>query len=358
MMIVTETLSLDPSDEDFQKLMIRVRLFNDACGWLSGIAFQEKLWHWLPLQRRAYRDLRNRFGLRSVEAVVCVRKVAYAYRDKTRRRKQARFRPLGSIPLCKHAYKRDGTVRFYGFRIPFRARPDVAVSSKCEAKLVLGDSKFLIRQAIEIPEPERMRPQDHLGVDLGIANLAVDSDGTCHPRERHPFTPGQVRGFRRRQARLRGKLQGIGTRSAKRRLQRRRRKERRFASHVNHAIAKDLVAQAKGTGRGIALEDLKGIRARIKARKAQRRDLHSWSFAQLRAYIEYKALKEGVAVVFTDPKNTSVTCPRPECGYVDKRNRPERSRFRCVRCGFAGPADAIAAENIRRAAGSRPDAAA
>jgi len=32
---------------------------------------------------------------------------------------------------------------------------------------------------------------------------------------------------------------------------------------VNHTISKRLVAKAKGTRRGIALEDLKGIRERI-----------------------------------------------------------------------------------------------
>ena len=147
-----------------------------------------------------------------------------------------------------------------------------------------------------------------------------------------------------------------GTRSVKRLLRKRRRREMRFASHVNHAIAKDLVAKAKGTGRGIALEDLRGIRSRITARRAQRRDLHSWAFGQLRAFIEHKARKEGVRVELVDPRNTSLTCPG--CGEVDKRNRPETDRFQCVGCGLAGPADAIAAENIRRAAGNRPDATA
>ena len=357
-MIVTETLSLDPSEADRNKLLLRVRLFNEACQWLSGLTFREKLWTWLPLQRRAYREIRDRFGLGGTETNVCIRKVAYAYRNKARRKKRARFRPLGAVPLSAHAYKRDGTLRFYGFRIPFRARPGVVLSSKCEARLVLSGSKVLVRQALEIPEPELTPSQDYLGVDLGIARIAVDSDGITHPQEPHPFSPGQLRGFRRRHARLRRKLQKKGTRSAKRRIRKRRLKERRFAAHVNHAIAKDLVRKAHGTGRGIALEDLQGIRDRIKARKAQRRDQHSWAFAQLRGFVEYKARRAGVEVRIVDPKYTSLRCPKPECGHIEKKNRPGRGRFRCVRCGFAGPADAVAAENIRRAAGSRPDAAA
>jgi IS605 OrfB family transposase len=355
-MILTVTLRLDLTADEATRLLSLVKRFNEAAQWLSGTAFAEKLFRWLPLQRRAYRELRDRFGLRAAQAVVCVRKVASAYANPVRRSRRANFRPLGSMPLYKHRYKRDGTVAFYGMRFPFRSRPNLALSSECEARLVWDGSKFLIHQVLEIKEASPMPPGEYLGVDLGLARIAVDSDGTTHPERRHPFTPGQLRGQRQRQARLRRKLQKKGTRSAKRLLRKRRRRERRFASHVNHAVAKDLVAKAKGSGRGIALENLRGIRSRITARKAQRRDLYSWAFGQLREFIEYKARKEGVRVDLVDPRNTSLTCPG--CGEADKKNRPERDRFRCVGCGFAGPSDAVAAENIRRAAGNRPDAAA
>jgi IS605 OrfB family transposase len=258
------------------------------------------------------------------------------------------------MPLYRHRYKRDGTLSFYGFRLPFRARERVVLSSQCQARLVWDGRKFLVRQVLEISEPEAVPVGDFLGVDLGLARIAVDSDGVTHPGKPHPFTPGQLRGLRKRHTRLRRKLQKKGTRSAKRLLKKRRRRERRFASHVNHAVAKDLVAKVKGSGCGIALEDLQGIRSRITARKAQRRDLHARAFGQLRAFIEYKARKEGIRVALVNPRNTSLTCPG--CGRVDPKNRPKRDRFQCVGCGFAGPVDAVAAENIRRAAGSRPDA--
>ena len=71
--------------------------------------------------------------------------------------------------------------------------------------------------------------------------------------------------FRKRQSKLRGKLQAKGTKAAKRLLVKRSRKERRFATNINHTIAKSIVAKAKDTGRGIALEELSGIRDRITA---------------------------------------------------------------------------------------------
>jgi len=105
------------------------------------------------------------------------------------------------------------------------------------------------------------------------------------------------------------------------------------------------VRTAQCTKRGLALEDLEGIRSRIKARRSQRRILHSWSFNQLRQFVAYKAALAGVRVVYVDPCNTSRTCPA--CGLVDARNRPTQARFECVSCGLAGLADTIAAENIR-----------
>jgi IS605 OrfB family transposase len=126
-------------------------------------------------------------------------------------------------------------------------------------------------------------------------------------------------------------------------------KERRFARDVNHRIAKALVRKAHDTGRGIALEDLKGIRDRTTVRKSQRRAHHSWAFGQLRAFVAYKAALAGVPIAIVDPRDTSRTCP--ECGCVDKRNRPTRDRFVCRHCGHSAPADFTAARNIAGRAG-------
>jgi IS605 OrfB family transposase len=152
---------------------------------------------------------------------------------------------------------------------------------------------------------------------------------------------------------LRARLQAKGTPSAKRLLVKRKRKESRFAQDVNHRISKELVLRAKDTGRGIALEDLTGIRERVTVRKAQRRQHHAWSFADLQHKIGYKAKLQDVPVVWIDPRNTSRTCPA--CGGVARRNRPSQSVFSCIGCGFSGCADAVAAENIRRAAVNQPN---
>src|SRR5437870_3395206 len=96
---------------------------------------------------------------------------------------------------------------------------------------------------------------------------------------------------------------------------------------------------------------------RVQARKPQRATLASWSFHQLGTFVAYKAALSGVPVVFVDPAHTSQECP--SCHHTCRANRTRQARFNCVSCGLAGPADAIAALNIRargRVAVMRPDA--
>jgi IS605 OrfB family transposase len=104
------------------------------------------------------------------------------------------------------------------------------------------------------------------------------------------------------------------------------------------------VTEAERTGRGIALEDLGGIRDRVRLRRPQRVTLHSWAFSQLGRYIAYKAKRAGAAVVHVDPGYTSQGCSA--CGHVARANRTNQHTFHCRSCGFAEHADRNAARNI------------
>ena len=121
---------------------------------------------------------------------------------------------------------------------------------------------------------------------------------------------------------------------------------------MNHVISKQIVAKAIDTKRAIALEDLTHIRTRIRSRQPQRAALSSWSFAQLGAFLTYKARLAGVPVISVDPRNTSRTCPA--CGHVDKANRKSQADFLCIQCRCAGNADHFAAVEIARRGASKP----
>lgn len=356
--MVTELLKLAPTGEQAAMLDATIRACNAAANRVAEVAFEHRTANKIALQKMVYADLRADFGLSAQMAVRSIAKACEAYkRDKN----------------IKPVFRLDGAVQYDQRILTWKGRDAVSILTlsgriivpvvyqgrwtkvpgtvvRGQADLILRDGKWYLAVVIDVPEPPGGgEPDGWLGVDLGVVNLATDSDGTAHSGK-------AVRGVRRRNNLLRAKLQRIGTKSAKRLLKKRRRKEARYARDVNHCISKTLVRTAKDTGRGIKLEDLSGIRERMTVKKAQRSDLHSWAFHQLRQFVCYKAAIAGVVVALVDPRNTSRECH--ECGHVDKRNRRTRDEFRCLRCGHAGPADHNAARNIaRRAAVMRPDAA-
>ena len=208
---------------------------------------------------------------------------------------------------------------------------------KGESDLVYRNGMWFLIATCDMPDPRVKDPDAFLGVDLGIVNIATTSDGARH-------TGKGLNAVRHRNRELRRHLQAKRTKSAKRLLKQRRRKEARFAANTNHVIAKQIVTEAERTGRGIALEDLQGIRDRVRLRKPQRVTLHSWSFHQLGGFIGYKAHRAGVAVIHVDPAYTSQQCS--SCGHVDRENRLDQASFLCTSCGFAEHADVNAARNI------------
>ena len=357
-MLVTELLKLAPTGEQVTMLYATMRACNAAANRVAEVAFAHRTANKIALQKIVYADLRADYGLSSQMAVRAIAKACQAYkRDKNIK---PMFRPDGAVQYDQRILTWQGrdTVSILTLTgriivpIVYQGRwtkvPGTVVRG--QADLIVRDSKWYLAVVIDVPEPPRGgEPSGWLGVDLGVVNLAVDSDGTVH-------TGKAVRAMRRRHSQLRARLQAKATKSAKRLLKKRRRKESRYARDVNHCISKKLVRTAKGTGRGIKLEDLSGIRARITVKKAQRSDLHSWAFYQLRQFVDYKAAIAGVPVVLVNPRNTSRECH--ECGHIDKRNRRTRDAFLCLRCGHAGPADHNAARNIaRRAAVMQPNAA-
>jgi len=206
-----------------------------------------------------------------------------------------------------------------------------------ESDLALVNGKWYLFAVCEVETPEPIDVAGVLGIDMGVTNIAVNSDGEIHSGK-------AIKHVRYRHRSLRKKLQRKRTHGARRRLKKLAGQEYRFATWVNHTLSKRIVAKAEGTKRAIAVEDLTHIRTRVTARRPQRATLHSWAFAQLRAFIVYKAALAGVPVHAVDPRNTSRICPK--CGCIAKANRKTQASFVCTRCGFAGLADVIAAGNI------------
>ena len=318
---------------------------NRACNFISEQAWRSKTFRQFPLHKLTYYPVREQFDLAAQVVVRSISKVADAYKlDKKIKRT---FKMLGAITFDNRLLSfelENSKVSIWTIagrqHIPFACgehQRELLRGQLGESDLVHINGTFYLFVTCDFEEPNQLDVDDFLGVDLGIVNLASDSDG-------ENFDGEVVERNRRKYEHRRCNLQRKQTKSSKRKLRKLSGCQARFQTDVNHTISKRLVQKAQDTHRGIALEDLKGIRE-APVRRKQRNKHSNWSFFQLRSFIEYKAQKAGIPVCPVDPRNTSCTCPI--CSCVDKANRRTQSLFSCISCGYSAPADYNAARNIR-----------
>ena len=338
-------IKLLPDSIQAESLVSTMKAFNAACDWLSQRAIDLKVFTHFKLQGACYKSIRLLFGLSAQAACLVCAKVADAFAmSKTKRT----FRATGAIiyDLRLLSWNLDKSkVSIWALpkrlSIPFicgEKQREMLAYPRGQSDLIYREGQFFIHVTVDLPDSEEADVMDLIGIDLGVANIAFDSDG-------NRYSGTQVNKVRHRNYALRKKLQKKGTKSAKRLLRKRKRKEQRFATETNHTISKRIVTLAKRTERGIALEELDGIRDRIRARRDQRYRLHSWSFAQLGGFITYKAKRAGLPVVFVDPKHTSQRCN--QCRHTEKANRRTQDLFACKACGHTENADGNGSKNIR-----------
>ncbi|WP_033221157.1 RNA-guided endonuclease InsQ/TnpB family protein [Streptomyces virginiae] len=367
MKLVTQ-VKLLPEADQAAALRSTLRTVNEAANWVSGVAFEQGVPREYELRKHTYAELKAR-GLGAQAAQDVIKKTRDAYttlkanikagnygKPGSKRRTKAEskpisFRPQAAQPFddrCLSWQYDAGAVSIWTVagrlkNVRFACSPDalkmLREHRKGESDLIERDGVFYLVAVCDIPEPELHEPDGFVGVDLGIVNLATTSTG-------YRAAGRGLNRHRARQIELRRKLQAKGTQSAKRLLKKRSRKEARHTADINHIVSKTIVTTAERTGHGIALEDLTGIRSRVRLRKDQRTSLHSWVFAQLAAFTEYKAKRAGVPLVYVDPAYTSQQCS--ECGHIDRRNRRSQATFACRACGFLANADDNASHNIAR----------
>ena len=345
-MKLTAQIRLDTTPEQRDALSETLRRANAACDAISAEAFEYKVFAPYKLHERVYRRIREEFHLSSQVVVRCLGKVADAYKLDTET--QRTFSPHGAI-----AY--DARILSWNFfnhtvsiwtvvgrlTIPFTCcgehHTNLLCAQKGECDLVVRNGTFYLYATCDVPDAKPIETKSALGVDLGIVNIATDSDGEV-------FSGAEIEQTRIWYANRRATLQSVGTKSAKRRLKKLSGKQLRFQKNTNHRIAKTLVAKAKGTKRAIALEELTGIRKRATVRKSQRGRHSNWAFGHLRQCIEYKAHCSGVPIILLDPRNSSRTCSA--CGHCEKANRRSQAEFVCVSCQHTSLADVNAAINL------------
>jgi putative transposase len=324
--------------------------FNHVCreGWRLrvGNAF--------TLHRLTYNETRTSHpSMVSDPHIQAIRKGAAAVRAALALHKKGKQVSCPASRSCPprynlHTYALDwqaGIVRLSTTRgrisIAFRLPDYGAYAAGCPvatADLIEKKRRFYLHVVVVLPTPELGPAGLTLGVDLGVTRPAVVSDGRFLGKKHwHEVVKRRLRHKR--------KLQANGTKSAKRRLRSLAGRDMRFRRDCDHVLSKRILADV-AVGTVIVVENLTNIRRRVRARRGEaNRRLHSWSFAQLKGFLEYKAEAKGCRVVGVDPRHTSQRCNA--CGHIARGHRRSQSEFRCRECSHQGNADLNAARNVR-----------
>lgn len=339
---------LNPTSEQAIYLLQTLEAANGLCNNISAFAWANNVFGHFALQRALYHPLRAETGITAQMVVRMFAKVADAYKlDKKRKRT---FKPHGAIAYDDRIlrwYTEKGAVSIWSvggrLHIPYSAgqrQQELLQYQQGESDLVYSKTtkEFFLLATCDIPDPDQRQTDEALGIDMGVTNIAVSSDGDI-------FSSRQIEYTRKRYHKLRKALQHCGSKSAKRHLKKMAGKQAGFQKDTNHVISKRLVTNAKDTNRSLKVENLTSIRERTTVRGKDNRAKHSnWAFAQLQYFLAYKARMKGVKLEPVDPRYTSQRCF--ECGHIERANRKTQDTFLCCKCGHTAHADVNAAKNI------------
>jgi putative transposase len=352
----TVVCKLAPTADQAAAIDATLKAFAAGCEFAADTARSIGSTNKVKVQAAGYKEIRTRFGLSANLAIRAIARACAAL--KVPAKMHSGFAPT-SIDYDARIFNFHEWNWTFGLTLlPGRIKLATALGDR-QRSLLKGrkptaatlvkrqDGGYYLHVQLTDTAPEPIVTGEYLGVDVGIAKIATDSS---NPKG-HAGEP--VEKVRKKHNLQRKRLQRKGTKGAKKKLRRLAGKEARFRRHENHCISKTIVETAKRTGCGIAHEDLKGIRGRIRARGGDARNrLSGWSFHQLFSFLAYKATDAGIPVVQVDPRNTSRACSR--CGHCEKANRKTQAEFLCLHCGFSADADWNAALNIRALAERRP----
>lgn len=339
-MKLTLKIKLLPTDEQADLLLDTMKEANAVCNAISDVAWQEKIFNNFKLHHRTYHAYKATFNLSSQMLIRQIAKVADAYKLDKKVKRQ--FKPLGGIAYDSRimTYKPNNIVSLWCIggrqKISFVCHnPKYLPYIKGEADLVYKKGKFYLFQTVDVPEEDVEDVEEFIGVDMGLLEIASLSNGKN-------FSSKKLNDYREKRQKVRSSLQSKGTKGSKKVLKRLSGKERTTSTIINHTISKQIVQLAKSEGKGIAIEDLKGIRfSASKKGKKFRTRVGKWNFNQLRSFLTYKCLLNGVKLVVVPPAYTSKTCHN--CLHMGNR---QGKKFTCSNCNSVFDADENAAKNI------------
>lgn len=128
-------------------------------------------------------------------------------------------------------------------------------------------------------------------------------------------------------------------------------RRRNRVNQMLHGVSKHLVRLSVEKKEAIVLEDIRNIRRLYQKGNGQghayRGMMNSWSFAEIKRQIEYKAKWQGIPIIHLsekDTRHTSSLCP--QCGERLQEDRQVRRQLWCSKCKRWQDRDIVAAMNL------------
>ncbi|MCC0178396.1 transposase [Waterburya agarophytonicola K14] len=355
--ILTIVCKLNPSKEVVKKIDTTLEMFAAACNYANK-EVKPAITSKTTIQSLVYQTIRSEYNLSANLAVrACARVGANRKTAKKDKKPVKEFKPASADYDARIFAFREGDWSVSLTLVGGREHIPIVTSNYQIGKLKGSkptsaqlckhkDGNYYIHIQVKDEAPKPIDSDNVIGVDFGRTDIAVTSD-------HNKWSGKEIRDVRDKHSKQRANLQkkaSKGTRSSRRRcrtlLKRLSGKEKRFQRHVNHVISKTIVLSAKQSNSIIAIEDLTGIRKRTNQQprsKTERRRSNSWAFFQLRTFLEYKGLINGIEVLPVSPRYTSQTCHA--CMHLGLRSG---KRFKCTNsiCGWHGDADENASYNL------------
>ena len=356
---LTAKIHLYPDDETCIAIDQIMDTYRRVCNYVSWYIFEHEEMDYNTLHKALYQDIRERYELKSYwtqEAIKTTKAAYLAMISNGHPWTRAVFKnEQCSYPAKNYRIDQKKQIIYistYERRIGIKYTA-VGFEQYLTGRYKLGTAKmikknkeyyFYIAVTGQIDQIEKEKLINAVGVDVGIRNIAV-----CHNSfdETMIFNGKEVIERRNHFVELRTQLQEKGTKSAKKRLKKIRKREHRWMEDINHCVSKHIV-ESQPKGSIIVLEDLKKMNEQTKCfHQKDRYACHSWAYHSLQQKIIYKAEKKGQRVVKVPPYYTSSTCPK--CGIQKKTNRNYGSHiYKCSYCGFEADDDVTAAMTLQK----------
>ena len=352
--VLTLVVRIEPTAEQYKLLNDTAIAFASACNWINDNV-NSNLTNRNSIQAVCYSDVKSQFGLTSNHVIrACARVGANRLTAKQKRRKVKGFKPTSFdcdartcriiedrylVSISTTGKRVKAPMRVSNYHIGKLKGQNPTSAQVCKHL----DGNFYIHIQLKSFAPTLQKTENVIGVDFGRRDIAVTSTGQS-------WSGKDINNTRDKYSRNRASLQkkaSQGTRSRARRcreiLKRLSGRERRYQTWLNHNISSSIINEATATNSSIAIEELTGIRERTNSKprnKTERRRSNSWAFYQLRTFLEYKGIKEGINVIAVPPAYTSQTCH--QCLHIHpikgKSYRSNKS-FKCGNCGNQCDAD-------------------